>query len=296
MQNLDWDDLRLALAIADTGGLSPAARRLGVNHSTVYRRLNAFEDRLGVRLFERHTAGYTPTAAGAELAERARRIADEVAALDRNLAGADLRLSGTVAVTTTDTVATHLLVPALRAMRETHPDIEIEVAVASGFLNLSKRQADVAIRPSAEPPETLVGRRIAAMAFCVYGLGDYDYDDLADLTQHPWIMPDETLAHTAAAQWLRNALPDVQPVIRSNSFAAMEAAAVAGYGLVVLPCFIGDAQPALVRVGKRIDAIEGALWVLTHEDLRRTARIRAFMEVVSEALKRQKDRLTGDTA
>jgi len=295
MQNMNWDDLRLALVIADTGGLAPAARALGVNHSTVYRRLNAFEDRLGVRLFDRLASGYAPTAAGTELADRARKIADDVSALDRRLAGEDLRLSGTIAVTTTDTIAQHLLAPALEALHQTHPDIEVDLLVASDFLNLSKRQADVAIRPSAEPPETLVGRRISEMAFAVYGSVAFDAvtSDPQTWPDHPWIVPDDSLGHTGVAQWLRTHLPTVRAAMRSNSFAAMETAGVAGYGLVALPCFIGDAQPRLRRVSDPISEMEGALWVLTHEDLRRTARIRAFMDVVSAALTRQKHRLAG---
>jgi DNA-binding transcriptional LysR family regulator len=163
---MNWDDLRLVLAVVREGTLSGAARDLRVTHSTVFRRLGAIEGRLGVRLFERFRDGYSATPAGEAAAALATRFADDFVALERRLSGQDLRPSGTVRIATTDTISAMLMrhVPALRAA---HPEISLEVTVSNAVANLTRREADVAIRPTPEPPETLVGRRIADIAHAV---------------------------------------------------------------------------------------------------------------------------------
>src|SRR5918997_5171671 len=158
---MDWEDLRYALAVADASSLAAAARGLGVNHTTVLRRVNGFEERLGLRLFDRLPTGYALTAGGEELLAAARRMAETVTELERKLSGQDLRLEGTLRVTTTDTLMAPLLPPVLARFRALHPGIVVEVATANAFANLTRRDADVAIRPALEPPETLVGRRIS---------------------------------------------------------------------------------------------------------------------------------------
>jgi DNA-binding transcriptional LysR family regulator len=170
---MDWDDLRYVLAVGNAGSLAGAARTLGVNHTTVLRRIGAFEQRLGVRLFERLPTGYVLTAGGEQLIAAARNIDATVTTLERKLAGQDLRLAGTVRVTTTDTVMGSILPEILAEFRHSHPGIQVEIAVSNLMFNLTKREADVAIRPAADPPETLIGRRISGIAFAVYGSPDY---------------------------------------------------------------------------------------------------------------------------
>ena len=153
MSRIEWDDLRYLLAVATEGSLAGAARVLGVNHTTVLRRVNAFEERLGVRLFERLPAGYTLTAEGAELVEAARLMEDTVASLERRLVGRDRKLVGTVRVTTTDTLAGSILPAILADFRRQHPGIALELATSNLVVSLSKRAADVAIRPAENPPE-----------------------------------------------------------------------------------------------------------------------------------------------
>lgn len=284
MTKLAWDDLRYVLAVADAGSLAGAARRLGVNHTTVLRRVGAFEEQLGLRLFERLSTGYVLTVGGEELIAAARHIDETVTTLERKLAGQDLRLSGTIRVTTTDTLMASILPEILAAFRESHPGIQVEVAVSNLMFNLTRRDADIAIRPAKDPPETLIGRRIAKVAFAIYGSLQYLETHKAEgLSGHQWVGPDDSLAGTSVARWMRSELPDSEITLRADSFLGLRQAAQAGLGLAALPCYLGDTASKLVCVHQPIAAMETALWILTHEDLRHAARIRAFTEFVARA-------------
>lgn len=282
MHRLDWTDLRYVLAVADAGSLAGAARSLGVNHTTVLRRVGGLEARMGVRLFERLPTGYALTAAGDEVLAVARGISATVAALERRLAGQDLRLSGTLRVATTDTLALTVLMPQLAAFRTAHPGIALEVAISNTMADLTRRDADVAVRPADNPPETLVGRRVAAVAYAVYAAASYlaRHMEPGELDAHPWVAPDDSLAATVAARWMREALsPAIAVACRLDSLLAMREAARAGMGLALLPCYLGDGAPGLGRVGAVLPEVRSSLWLLTHADLRRTARVRALHRV-----------------
>jgi DNA-binding transcriptional LysR family regulator len=295
---LDWDDLRYVLAVAKAGSFTGAARSLGVNHTTVLRRIGAFEKGLGVRLFERLPTGPVLTAGGEELIVTARHIDDTVTDLGRKLAGQDLRLAGAIRVTTTDTLMASILPEILAEFREVQPGIGIEVALSNVMFNLTKREADVAIRPADRPPETLVGRRIAKVAFAIYGSPHYlaKHPKTDDLAAHRWVAPDDSLAGTSVARWMRSELPDSEITLRADSLLGLRQAAQAGLGLAALPCYLGDSSPDLVRVHQPIAAMETALWILTHEDLRRTARIRMFIEFMAGAFGRRRALLEGAKA
>jgi len=297
MARLEWDDLRYVLAVASEGSLAGAARSLGVNHTTVLRRIGAFEKQLGLRLFERLPTGYALTAGGEELIAAARRIDDTVTTLERRLAGQDLRLTGTVRVTTTDTLMGSILPEILAEFRDSHPGIQVEIAVSNLMFNLTKRDADVAIRPAKDPPQTLVGRRAAKIAFAIYGSPGYlGRHKTSELDKHLWVGPDDSLADTAVARWMSAQLPDSEITLRADSLLALRQAAQAGLGLAALPCYLGDTAPYLVCVHRPIAEMETALWVLTHEDLRHTARIRAFTEFAANAFGRRRSLLEGAQA
>lgn len=285
---MNWDDLRYVLAVGRHGTLAAAGRALGVNHSTVFRRLGLIETRLGVRLFERHTDGCTPTPAGEEALELAERLEGDIDGLERHLAGRDTRPSGTVRVTTTDTLLDAALGPAFAAFCDKHPEIDLEVVLENRFLSLSKRDADVAIRPSTSPADTLVGRRICTIATAVYAAESYlaGAAEIDDLARHDWVAPDDSLVHLAAARWLRTALPSVKPRFRANTLLGVETAVRAGVGLGALPCFMGDAAPELRRVRPPLEELSSELWLLTHRDLRHVARVRVFLDFMDVELRR----------
>ncbi len=294
---MDWDGLRYVLAVGSAGTLAGAARTLGVNHTTVLRRLAAFEDDAGLRLFERLPTGYVPTEAGEALLAAAREIDTTVSDLERRLAGQDLRLSGTVRVTTTDTLMASLLPALLASFRAAHPGITVEVAVSNLMLNLTRRDADVAIRPADDPPPTLVGRRIAAVGFGVYASRAYLEQSTVPARRwhaHAWLAPDDSLAGTATGRWIRETLPDAAIAARADSLLALRDLATAGLGVAALPRYLGDLSAGLVRIGTP-DIPPTALWILTHPDLRRTARVRAVTDFMAQAFARQRALLEGKT-
>jgi len=282
---LDWNDLRLVLAVAREGSLSGAARALGVTHSTVFRRLGAIEETIRARLFERFRDGYAPTPAGEIAAASATRLEHEVLALERKLSGQDLRPSGPVRITTTDTLGA-VLMRHLPAMRAAHPEIQPEIVISNAMANLTRREAEIAIRPTPAPSELLVGRRVADIAHAVYGArAGLARRDGLNLSAHDWIGLDDALAATVIAGWMRENVPAARIACRVDALPALRDAAIAGLGLAVLPCYVGDAAPELRRVTpKTLADLRSALWLLTHDDLKRTARIRATLDFLAKAL------------
>ncbi len=281
---MEWDDLRVVLAVSREGTLSGAARRLGVTHSTVFRRLGAIEEQIGVRLFERFRDGYVPTPAGETAAETAARLEHGVLTLERRLSGQDLRPSGVVRITTTDTLGT-ILMWHLPAMRALHPGIQFEVAISNAMANLSRREAEIAIRPTPEPPEILVGRRVAAIAHAIYGSKAYlSGHPEKEMSAHDWIALDDALASTAIGRWIHENLRTANITCRVDALPALRDAALAGLGLALLPCYLGDPTPGLGRLAqKTMTEPRSALWLLTHDDLKRTARIRVTLDFLAKA-------------
>ncbi|MDR5905620.1 LysR family transcriptional regulator [Franzmannia qiaohouensis] len=284
-QGLQWDDLRVILAIAGAGSLAGAARRMEASHATLFRRLNAIEARLGVRLFERSRTGYAPTAAGEDLAAVAARVESEVLGAERRVVGRDLRLSGTMRVTTTDTLLMGLLSPIFADFRREHPEITLEVAVSNQLFNLSQRDADVAVRPAAAPPEHLVGRPAGRIAQAVYARGETAPDT--------WVGPDRHLGYTALDTWMADSGANQRCRYRVDTMLGMYAAVREGVGRAVLPCYLADGDPGLTRIGEPLPELATDLWLLTHPDLRRVARVRAFMAFMAEALVERTSQLAG---
>jgi len=295
--NLDWDDLRYLLAVARSGGLAAAARSLDVNHSTVFRRLNALEEALGVRLFERRPSGYQATQAGADLVATAQRVEAEMLALGRRLAGQDTRLGGSLRITAPDDIAQKLLMAPITDFLATYPEIRLEVVIDNRMLSLTRREADVAVRPTLEPPETLVGRKLGRLGSAVYGAKNrasaISSKGLDGLATQPWIAWDEGLGPAAVARWMAQTLPKAPIVYRSNSLLNQLTSCRGGMGLAVLPTFLGDPEPDLVRLRPPQQELVTDLWLLTHPDLRRTARVRVFLDFLYEALRAARPLLAG---
>jgi DNA-binding transcriptional LysR family regulator len=292
---LPWNDLQVVLAIARTGSLSGAKRQLGVSHATVFRRLGEIERRLGVELFHRSRKGYAPTSAGEDMAAAANRVEAEVLGLERRLAGRDLRPFGTVRITTTDTLLYGVLSPIFRDFRRRYPEIELDIAVSNYFFSLSRREAEVAIRPTRTPPETLVGRRVATLAQAVYGdSGEYGHGNKPpEFSACDWVGPDEGLMYDALEKWMLARKLDDRCRYRVNSLLGMHAAVRSGLGVAALPCYLCDGDPGLTRLSEPLPELDTQLWLLTHPDLRRVARVRALLDFVAAALKEEGARLEG---
>lgn len=292
---MNWNDLRYVKAIARTGNIADAARELGIHQSTAFRRLNTLEENLGVRLFERLPSGYRMTAAGEDFCQTAERIEADISALNRRISGQDLRPKGTIRVTTTDALLLKLLAPCFAQFRTAYPEIELEVLISKEVFNLTKRDADVAIRTTKQPPETLVGRRVSSVAMAVYGSQKYlkTHPNLSDLSKHDWVGFDESVIDTATARWFKQTVPGAKCQYRLNTCIGILAAAKEDLGLSVLPCYLGDSEPSLEQVHLPIAELEKDLWILTHEDLRYVTRISTFIDFVATSLTQNQDLLEG---
>jgi DNA-binding transcriptional LysR family regulator len=297
----DWDDLRTMLAVARSGGLASAAATLGVNQSTVFRRVNRLESALAVRLFERLPSGYIATAQGERLLAAAQRMEEEANALDRAITGSDCRLTGLLRVTSSETTADRFLTRHLAGFRRQHPGIAVELIVDNRVLSLTRREADVALRPTRPSENELFGRKLCDIAWAVYGSLDYLADHgrplkTADLGGHMLIGWDEPQPYGAVTRFLAEAAPRNRPSYRSNSLLNQLRAAREGIGLAALPCFLGDGEAGLVRVVGPIPELARELWLVTHDDLRRTARIEAFFAMMVTAITADRPLLEGRLA
>lgn len=288
-----WDDYRYVRAVAETRSLVGAAEALGVNHSTVFRRINAIEEALGTRLFERGRAGYALTAAGEEMVALAGRMSEDITSFERRIAGRDVKPSGELRVTTNDTMVAHLMAPIFASFLKTCPDVRLDIVVSNTSLNLSKRDADVAIRATLSPPETLVGRRVCAVGWAIYGPAHLAGRPIGDMTGERWVGFGDNLAHILPARWMKENVAADRIMLRINTILGF-AEAVASTGWVgLVPCFIGDQSRALTRLSDPDASLAAGLWLLTHPDLKQSARVRAFMDHAWEALSRRRPQLEG---
>ncbi len=275
---LDWDDVRLFLAILRAGSLRAAARELDVSRPTAARRLTGLEQRLGVALFDRRTDGLHATAAAGALRPRAEAVEEAIQGLTRAAQGADPEIRGTVRVTVPAIVAQELLIEDFVAFCRRWPQIEIEISGAYALESLSRQQADVAIRfmPLGRSPDgELHGRKVANAYIAVYGRGDC------------WIGQrgaDKDRAWVAQTRW-----PDLPIKGAMLDGELQRRACAAGLGMARLPCFFADGH-----LERRTEPEPGLdVWVLVHPDLRRNPRLRLFRDMVVASIKRQQDRLEG---
>lgn len=288
-----WDDFRLIKAIADARGLPGAAARLGVNHSTVFRRLAQIEEALGAPLFERRRGGYVLTPAGEEMVGLAQRLDDDITAFTRKLAGREWLPAGELRITTSDSLLVHLLTPLLARFRDRYPDIRLDLILGNQALNLSKRDADVAIRATDNPPENLVGRRAARIAWAPYGRRADVATPPADLDAQSWVMLGDGFAGLKVVRSIQARVPPERIVYKLNTVLGLAEAVEAGIGIGHLPCFIGDVRPGLVRLGGPEPEYAADLWLLTHPDLRYQARVRAFFDFLGAEIARERDLIEG---
>jgi len=282
---LRWDDLRVFLAVTRRGTLTAAAADLDINASTVHRRLAHLEEVLGTRLFDRSASGVASTAAGEAMLPLAERVEEAVTELWREVAGRDARPRGTVRLTAPESMLP-LLVESLAAFRADYPEIDLLVEFSDRFVDLARREADVAVRTVASPPDEAVGRRVAAVAWTVYVARRWRTGSL------PWVRYALDLTRLSAARWQAREA-DGEPSVAVNSVPAMHRMIACSPCRGLLPCFVGDADPELVRLADPIPEAGSQLWLLVHPDLRRTTRVRALIDALWDALVAQRPLLGG---
>jgi len=279
MLDRNWDDLRHVLAAARARSLAGAARLLGVNQTTVARRIARAERDWGVRLFERTAGALVPTEAGATAVGEAERIERAMQAVDGRITGRDDLAAGSVRLTTVPIIANRILVPALPALARRHPALRIELIADPRDLSLSRREADIALRlarPSSDA--RALARRVGHLSYAVYAAREADaaglawlsyVDDMADLPQARWI----------AEQSRRDGAPP--PALLANDAETLLRAVRAGLGKTLLPTVIGDRDPDLARVDDAPGAPSREMWLMVHPDLRELARIRVVIDWVA---------------
>jgi DNA-binding transcriptional LysR family regulator len=279
MNTPDWNDLRYFLAVIDAGSLSGAARALGVEHTTVARRIEALEQVLGLRLFDRFARGWALTDAGQSLLPQARRIEENVAGLLRQASSASDSTGGTVRISAPPALAAHWIAPRLAALRPQLRGIDIELAAEAGHADLSRREADIALRYQRPSAPDMAVRAIAQIQYRVCATADY----LASQEQENWefIGYDDSLSETPQQQWLEEFANGRRFILRSNDLATIHGAARAGAGVAVLPDYM---QGPPVLPGTNCPVLR-QLWMVIHDDVRKSARVRKIADLLVEIFK-----------
>jgi DNA-binding transcriptional LysR family regulator len=289
-QIFDWDLLQSFLAVARTGRLTVAARRLGVDHSTLSRRLVTLETALGAKLFDRSLAGYSMTHQGEDLLARAESMESTALAIQSDVGQASSQVSGTVRIGAPDGFGTSFLAPVIHELTAAQPALQIDlVATPSGF-SLSKREADIAVSLSRPAEGRLHVRKLTD-----YRLGFYaaaavpelrGVETVEEAARLPFISYIDDLIYAPELDYMPPALRVVEPRLRSSNLLAQHAACAAGAGLCILPCFLADPDARLVRVlGEQVN-LTRSFWMIVHSDMRDLARIRVTGEFIAEAAHR----------
>ena len=293
MRDLAWDDLRLVREVARASGMTGAAAALGVDHSTVFRRLGAIETALETKLFERRRTGYVLTPAGEDMVRIAERFEQDITDFSRRLEGGAITARGEIRIATADSLLAFLLTPLLARFRKSCPEITLDVVIGNTALNLSRRDADVAIRATDQPPDNLVGRRIGTIAWALYGREEMAEQYRTDHDACNWVLLGDEMAGLKVVRAAHADIPAERLVYKANSVLGLASAVEAGIGIGHLPCFIGDRSRGLVRLAEPEPAFSAGLWLLTHPDLRRSPRIRVFLDFMAAELQRLRPLLEG---
>lgn len=295
----EWSDLEIFLATARGGTLAAGAAALGVDASTVQRRIAKLEAAMRTRLFDRSVRGYSLTTAGEDLLAHASTIEAQVDAAQRQVAARDAALVGTVRVASVDDFAITVLSPIVRTFRDKHPRVVVSVDVRPDFSDLGRRQADVAVRIGAKPTDDdVVARRVCRVGVGLYASRDYLARHgrparLEDLREHALVCGE---ADHASAIIDRTIGPYVDPArvaVTSQSLFARLAAIRDGAGVGMVGCFMGDREAGLERLPFAFPEVRAELWMVVHVDMQRTARVSAFFEHVYAALLAQRSLFEG---
>jgi DNA-binding transcriptional LysR family regulator len=287
-----WDDLRIFLCLAREGTLTTAAKALGVSHPTVARRVQALEKQIGARLFERLPDRFVPTAAGEELLADTESMEKAALSINRRSAGLSDTVSGVVRLSAGEAMAA-LIARHLPGLREQLRQIEFEVVESHMLANLSRREADLLIREQVPDLADIVTRKLGRVAYAIYAARSFAVPRKPVLQSLPWIGFDDAHNYMPGQQWLQKLLGDARPVIRSNNWLLVHEAVRSGAGLAVLPCYLGDPDPQLHRVGGVLPEVFADQWLLVHRDLRALPRVRAVMDAVVALFQRERPLLEG---
>jgi DNA-binding transcriptional LysR family regulator len=296
---LDWNDLRHFLAVTRHGSTNAAAKALGVNQSTVHRRLCELERQLGCRLIQRHATGYRLTMLGEELRPFAERIEMAVQDLERRAASSDIELVGTVRVTCPETVGYRMMkTPLLDAFHARYPGLRIDLIMGDRILDLAKGEADVAFRTAPPQDSALVSRKLADVPWALFASRSYIDNHgqpgrPGDISKHDVIGFDGGIAEHPAARWLKSVAPNARIAARCTTTPALVLAVKSGAGLAPLPIAAVEHEPDLVRLLGSAPVLTLHFYLVFHHDVQRTPRVRVFCDFVTEEIKAFRQLLVG---
>lgn len=282
----DWNDLRAFLAVARGGSTLAAAKALGVNQTTVARRIEALEAAMGLKLVERGQAGSRPTEAGETLLAEAERVERAVEAFETRAGAYRRGLAGSVRVTCNESVANVIVTPAIPEFRRLYPEVSVEVLITDRILDLAAGEADVAVRGTERlAGDGLVARKLAAFEFALYCSRDYaarrGQPTLETLGAHALVAGADEVAHIPGMQWMLSRAPGAHIACRSNSMTNLVQAVRAGLGVGPIACITGDVDPQLIRCHGPIEGALGHTWLVTREELKDVPRVRAFVDFLA---------------
>lgn len=286
MTKVDWSDLYFFNAVARHGSLAKAAQSLGVTHSTVFRRIGHLEEDLAVKLFDRLPEGYRLTALGEELVRYSENVASTIDDMQRMLFNRNDELKGTINLTAPHNFAYHFLPPLIHLFQQRYPDITISLMASNADYNLSRREADLAIRATSSPPEFLIGQKLFGLRWGAYASAEYIGEQggiIPDLSNQKVILANQSLLHLPVFKWAEESLVDQQIAARCNDLMSMSALAVAGCGIALLPD--DQHKPELIRLFSLEDRFKSDIWVLMHPDLRGCTRLILFKNFLAEQLR-----------
>ena len=290
-RTLDWDDYRFFSAVAMNGSVRGAANQLKVNPSTVMRRLDQLESRLGVNLFTRTPQGLHITTEGVEVAQQVDEVARRLRVLESSLQGRDQSLAGSIRVAVPDVIAARFLLQDLAPFLDMYPDIDLEFLPNYVTPDMSRREVDVLISATNAPPEAMVGRQLTGLALAAYASQDYLDTPRPIHRWVDWVSETEVMQHIKKLR--ETYFPNARVHLSCDQVEMQRAAIAAGAGVGILPCFVGEAESALVRLEAMPVSPGPGLWLLTHPDLRSTRRVQFFLEYVRELFANRQAELEG---
>jgi DNA-binding transcriptional LysR family regulator len=296
----DWNDLKHFLAVARHGSTIAAAKALGVNQSTVQRRLDELEERLGRQLVARNQAGYKLTELGKDMVAHAARVEDAAVAFERRLAASDLGLKGTLRVTCPEALGVRLMrSPIVGTFHQRYPGLRVQFMLSDKLINLARGEADIAIRGTAPDDNALFGRKIADAPWAIYASRSYikrhgSIKNIEDINRHSVALFDIELRAHLTKKWLETAAPKARIAARCNSVSGLIESCKSGVGLAALPMVVGDREKHLVRVLGPIAGLTTPFYLLMHRDMRSTPRVRVFFDFVIENLPMIRSLFTGE--
>jgi DNA-binding transcriptional LysR family regulator len=281
---MDWDNVKVFLAVARLGSLGAAARALGQTQPTMGRRIRAFEHSLGQALFQRSAEGFVLTGEGTLVLAHAERMEEEALAFERRLAGQETQLGGLLRVSSSEWFGTHVLAPVFARFQAAHPKVCIELVTDARLFNLARREADLVFRIRPFDDAEVVQRRLMRMDYAVYGAAHLPKPMSGDGEGATLITMDSAFDALPDVAWLRTRLPRAYAGLRSNNRDVQAAFCASGSGWAVLPCVLGDRLPGVVRLDLGEAPPSREVWVGFHQDLRRLPRLRGLLDFTVEAL------------